>query len=113
MAALRRRLVIQRLRVEVALAAGRAEVALGEGQERRSVWRDVEAHGMLPLQPFQRNVLEERVRRIQQRADHVVVGIREAGVTEAHAPGQQAEDLDVRSEERRVGKECRSRWSPY
>src|SRR2546430_4377604 len=25
-------------------------------------------------------------------------------------PGQ---DLDVRSEERRVGKECRSRWSPY
>src|SRR2546421_3630434 len=26
----------------------------------------------------------------------------------------RAEDLDhVRSEERRVGKECRSRWSPY
>src|ERR1041384_2279702 len=23
------------------------------------------------------------------------------------------EDLDLRSEERRVGKECRSRWSPY
>ena len=22
-------------------------------------------------------------------------------------------DLDERSEERRVGKECRSRWSPY
>ena len=22
-------------------------------------------------------------------------------------------DLDPRSEERRVGKECRSRWSPY
>ena len=22
-------------------------------------------------------------------------------------------DLHVRSEERRVGKECRSRWSPY
>ena len=22
-------------------------------------------------------------------------------------------DLDARSEERRVGKECRSRWSPY
>src|SRR3712207_8700405 len=26
------------------------------------------------------------------------------------APGEQ---LRVRSEERRVGKECRSRWSPY
>ena len=23
------------------------------------------------------------------------------------------EDVQVRSEERRVGKECRSRWSPY
>ena len=23
------------------------------------------------------------------------------------------QDMDVRSEERRVGKECRSRWSPY
>ena len=23
------------------------------------------------------------------------------------------DDLQVRSEERRVGKECRSRWSPY
>ena len=23
------------------------------------------------------------------------------------------EDLKARSEERRVGKECRSRWSPY
>ena len=23
------------------------------------------------------------------------------------------EDLEYRSEERRVGKECRSRWSPY
>ena len=24
-----------------------------------------------------------------------------------------AQIIDVRSEERRVGKECRSRWSPY
>ena len=29
-------------------------------------------------------------------------------------PGQAAEDAEgLRSEERRVGKECRSRWSPY
>ena len=25
----------------------------------------------------------------------------------------EAVDYDLRSEERRVGKECRSRWSPY
>ena len=28
-------------------------------------------------------------------------------------PGNQAEQFNWRSEERRVGKECRSRWSPY
>src|SRR5437016_1854362 len=28
-------------------------------------------------------------------------------------PAQPAADNEVRSEERRVGKECRSRWSPY
>src|SRR2546426_2936949 len=27
--------------------------------------------------------------------------------------GQNPDDADHRSEERRVGKECRSRWSPY
>src|ERR1035441_2452891 len=29
--------------------------------------------------------------------------------------GEQSKDkvLEIRSEERRVGKECRSRWSPY
>ena len=28
-------------------------------------------------------------------------------------PNKETEALRVRSEERRVGKECRSRWSPY
>ena len=27
--------------------------------------------------------------------------------------GKQFQDSNDRSEERRVGKECRSRWSPY
>ena len=27
--------------------------------------------------------------------------------------GGQVDKLQLRSEERRVGKECRSRWSPY
>ena len=30
-----------------------------------------------------------------------------------HADGRIVDALDDRSEERRVGKECRSRWSPY
>src|ERR1044071_5678069 len=28
-------------------------------------------------------------------------------------PSGAAQEIDTRSEERRVGKECRSRWSPY
>ena len=28
-------------------------------------------------------------------------------------PGQEISCDNIRSEERRVGKECRSRWSPY
>src|SRR2546422_8535169 len=45
-----------------------------------------------------------------------VVMIGEIGGTdEQHAADfvQQAMTKPVRSEERRVGKECRSRWSPY
>ena len=30
-----------------------------------------------------------------------------------HLAGAAFADLQLRSEERRVGKECRSRWSPY
>ena len=30
-----------------------------------------------------------------------------------HSPDESHTDLGTRSEERRVGKECRSRWSPY
>ena len=37
------------------------------------------------------------------------------GVYQLNAPfqGGELEALGDRSEERRVGKECRSRWSPY
>ena len=36
------------------------------------------------------------------------IGIRKGAVGMVHLYSQE-----VRSEERRVGKECRSRWSPY
>src|SRR3712207_1840988 len=34
-------------------------------------------------------------------------------VLRADLPGMGEADVNIRSEERRVGKECRSRWSPY
>ena len=40
-------------------------------------------------------------------SDKIAEG-KDADIIEFHAP-----ELDARSEERRVGKECRSRWSPY
>src|SRR2546426_4867173 len=61
-------------------------------------------------------VAERRLELLLRPADHallldldgdVVVGIH---VVVAHVA---ARERDLRSEERRVGKECRSRWSPY
>src|SRR3712207_7950249 len=50
-------------------------------------------------------------------APNIVIGFaritgRTVGVI-ANQPSVMAGVLDIRSEERRVGKECRSRWSPY
>src|SRR2546430_17253358 len=42
--------------------------------------------------------------------DRLLRGTRRVGVR--HGVGR-VRLVDVRSEERRVGKECRSRWSPY
>ena len=38
---------------------------------------------------------------------------RRPGVRPSAAPGREGPAWPTRSEERRVGKECRSRWSPY
>src|SRR2546422_7664674 len=60
-----------------------------------------------PLNDLQQGILRERLqyddqRSGEQRADHFEGGILRGSTDEYH-----------RSEERRVGKECRSRWSPY
>ena len=66
----------------MALAVGRAEAALGERQERLSGIRS--RTELLAIQLLERDPLHERMRRIEQRADHVVFGIAEARVVEAH-----------------------------
>src|SRR2546430_17014954 len=59
------------------------------------------------------------VRHVRQELRLVARGERELRrLLLERAPGELdllvlALDLHVRSEERRVGKECRSRWSPY
>src|SRR5256885_9919715 len=39
--------------------------------------------------------------------------LRGGGRRDARHPARLLRALEARSEERRVGKECRSRWSPY
>ena len=56
-------------------------------------------------------VLDERATievRLRERASFTEIG-RELG----KAPSTISKEVRLRSEERRVGKECRSRWSPY
>src|SRR2546425_12894916 len=61
------------------------------------------------------DVRERRhVEKPQPREPRVLVDLDEQQVGDAHdGGGALASYADVRSEERRVGKECRSRWSPY
>src|SRR2546426_11436968 len=49
---------------------------------------------------------EHQERDVELQRDDLV----EEGPVDDHEPHREK---DVRSEERRVGKECRSRWSPY
>src|SRR2546429_2331167 len=71
------------------------------------LWRvhDRESAGPLALVP--RRVFRER--RLQSFANSVRFSKRAPLLLGSARPLRQ----DVRSEERRVGKECRSRWSPY
>src|SRR5882724_9089411 len=49
------------------------------------------------------------VAKMEERTQAIKKSLEEAQAARAEAEKQRAE----RSEERRVGKECRSRWSPY
>ena len=43
----------------------------------------------------------------------IVAEIEDEGILGMDFLSQVDSRIDIRSEERRVGKECRSRWSPY
>src|SRR3989440_7299750 len=49
----------------------------------------------------------------EQSTVHTRMFASPVGVLEDPATGSASGALGARSEERRVGKECRSRWSPY
>src|SRR5205807_8680025 len=94
------RRVAQGFGMEMALAIGGAETASGEGQERRAVFGAIfgqaEADEMLAIQLFERDSFDKGMRRIEQRANRLVIGIAQARVVKTHPLGQQAEDLASR-----------------
>ena len=53
------------------------------------------------IEPFAIRVTEKRLPQVQHFGN----------ISGLH--GAKLPPVDIRSEERRVGKECRSRWSPY
>src|SRR3989440_12811466 len=71
------------------------------------------AGGLLQLHPD----LPGRCGHLQDRGDAVARADVRGDLHAAHAglfrAARREADADGRSEERRVGKECRSRWSPY
>src|SRR2546426_5015782 len=78
-------------------------------QRGEQLVRPLEAGDQDPC--LERDVAEQKVQELRQVAAHRTPVERDHGAGATAA--ERLERLDARSEERRVGKECRSRWSPY
>ena len=58
----------------------------------------------------------ERIKSVIQRAQsgqELTIGFLGGSITQGSLATEHENTYAYRSEERRVGKECRSRWSPY
>src|SRR2546422_8578324 len=74
-----------------------------------------EGHRMLHAVPHRGGALAAQAAKLSRSgAGHHGIGLlRHTGLEYPGALQHEAAGLPGRSEERRVGKECRSRWSPY
>ena len=61
---------------------------------------------------FNSKAAAEEVIELENDINEMNYEIKKESLVAAHSY-EDAEKLQLRSEERRVGKECRSRWSPY
>src|SRR3712207_7447258 len=98
------------LAAKVAEAEVRAENAGELVRQLGIAERLEEVNPMLGLRGVRLGVLRPEIYRMQARA---IAAAARAVVEEGYAPVVEIMVPLVRSEERRVGKECRSRWSPY
>src|SRR5256886_16704843 len=90
------------------------DLAAGDALRRIDDFQDGEAAAVADIEGFAGNAVD-----FLESADMGIGNIEHVDViADAGSVGSgiiRAEDIDMgqRSEERRVGKECRSRWSPY
>src|SRR5256885_17036126 len=96
------------------LAVAREAVARAESDRQRAAVRGKEQRYADPRRDQRLTILTEQLRALLTAAE----GKSEVGVTELKRIAAEEHAMSVefgppRSEERRVGKECRSRWSPY
>ena len=96
-------------------------------QDQNDEWRDVQRTAF----EIDSQIRDRELRKVENadfvaNRDQIAKQIEETAAEVAKQQAEQAtlladvgsrerrvEALEVRSEERRVGKECRSRWSPY
>src|SRR3712207_9242262 len=105
------------------------------GKEAGELIMDVLSRGVLPKDILTREAFENAIAGVASSGGstnsvlHLIALAREAGIPLTIddfdqisrrtplfcdlMPGGRYAASDLRSEERRVGKECRSRWSPY
>ena len=70
-------------------------------------WPTAPLRDAVPVDPIVLQIVEGTLNSIEAEIEYAIERTaRSPMIREAH-------DFRVRSEERRVGKECRSRWSPY
>src|SRR3989441_12964098 len=89
------------------LEHGAVELAPGQSQIERPLEPGASALDILEEVAVERLDLDA----VQERLDALLAAQPRMG--EVAAAGEVLDTRHARSEERRVGKECRSRWSPY
>src|SRR5258707_11412876 len=110
----------RRSSIQSALPSNRHFFFFSSRRRHTRYWRDwssdVCSSDLLRLPGSVKAVFSERLRlTLPERAERVLHRIRETrgGRLYDSRFGSRGRGEGLRSEERRVGKECRSRWSPY